>query len=96
MTANPTLLQMKYARIVSLFSKESGMSLDDALAFFYGSELYQLVKRGVSDLHCMSDAYLVEDLLEEYKNSGIPLEKVMEKHGITQEEIDAMEDVDIE
>lgn len=66
MNANPILLQMKYARVVSLFAKKAGLSLDDALAFFYHSDLYQLVKNGVSDMHCMSDAYLAEDLQEEY------------------------------
>ncbi|MCI9099315.1 MAG: DUF3791 domain-containing protein [Lachnospiraceae bacterium] len=69
MNANPILLQMKYARVVNLFAKESGMSLDEALAFFYHSNLYQLVREGISDMHCMSDLYLVEDLQEEYKRS---------------------------
>ena len=69
MNANPILLQMKYARVVNLFAKESGMSLDEALAFFYHSNLYQLVREGISDMHCMSDVYLVEDLQEEYKRS---------------------------
>lgn len=36
-------------------------------AFFYHSNLYQLVREGISDMHCMSDLYLVEDLQEEYK-----------------------------
>lgn len=67
MNANPTLLQMKYARVVSLFAKTAEISLDEALAFFYCSELYRLVKNGVSDMHCMSDLYLTEDLMEEYK-----------------------------
>lgn len=67
MNANPILLQMKYARVVNLFAKESGMSLDEALAFFYHSNLYQLVREGISDMHCMSDLYLVEDLQEERK-----------------------------
>lgn len=66
MNANATLLQMKYARVVSLFAKQAGLTLSDALAFFYHSDLYRLVKNGVSDMHCMSDAYLAEDLLEEY------------------------------
>ena len=34
MNANPTLLQMKYARVVSLFAKAAEISLDEALAFF--------------------------------------------------------------
>ncbi len=67
MNANPILLQMKYARVVSLFSKQAGISLDNALTFFYHSDLYQLVKNGVSDMHCMSDAYLAKDLQDEYE-----------------------------
>lgn len=67
MNASPILLQMKYARVVSLFSRQTGISLDEALSFFYHSDLYQLVKNVVSDMHCMSDEYLAEDLKEEYK-----------------------------
>ena len=48
MNASPILLQMKYARVVSLFSRQTGISLDEALSFFYHSDLYQLVKNGVS------------------------------------------------
>lgn len=67
MNANATLLQMKYARIVKKFAEKAALSLDEALAFFYYSDLYQLVSKGVSDMHCMSDDYLVEDLMEEYQ-----------------------------
>ena len=67
MNASATLLQMKYARIVSLFAKKENITLDDALRFFYHSDVYRLVKEGVSDMHCMSDEYLVEDLQEEYR-----------------------------
>lgn len=43
-----------------------------ALDFFYHSETYQLIRDGVSDMHCMSDAYLAEELEQEYaeKNAG--------------------------
>jgi hypothetical protein len=68
MNANPILLQMKYARVVSLFAKKERISLDRALEFFYRSKLYQLVRNGVSDMHCMSDEYLVEELQDEIKN----------------------------
>ena len=66
MNANPILLQMKYARVVSLFSRQTGISLGEALTFFYHSDLYRLVQNGVSDMHCMSDDYLAEDLRKEY------------------------------
>ena len=63
MKANPILLQMKYARVVALFAH----SMDEALTFFYQSDLYPLLSQGISDLHCMSDTYLAELLWEEYK-----------------------------
>lgn len=66
MTANPILFQKKYSRIIEQFAKKRGISLDDALNFFYHSEVYPLLRDGVSDMHCMSDAYLVEELEREY------------------------------
>ena len=68
MNANPILLQKKYARIIRLFSEKTGLSLDAALDIFYRSELYPLLRDGVSDLHCMSDEYLVQNLETEYQN----------------------------
>ncbi len=70
MNANPILLQMKYARVVARFAEISDLTLDKALDFFYHSEVYQLAKDGVSDMHCMSDAYLAEDLKEEYSENN--------------------------
>ena len=68
MTANPILLQKKYSRVIEHFAKQQGLSLNAALQFFYSSEVYQLIRDGVSDMHCMSDAYLVEELKEEYQD----------------------------
>ena len=65
MNANPILLQKKYARVVELFAKENNISLEKALDIFYHSELYKLMSDGVSDMHCMSDEYLVQELEEE-------------------------------
>lgn len=69
MLANPILLQKKYCRIIELFAKQKGITLDEALSFFYHSDTYQLMRDGVSDMHCMSDQYLVENLLEEWMRS---------------------------
>ena len=66
MTANPILLQKKYSRVIECFAKQQGLSLDAALDFFYHSQVYQLIHDGVSDMHCMSDAYLAEELEQEY------------------------------
>ena len=67
MMANPILLQKKYARVIESFAKKQGISLDEALDLFYRSEVYQLMREGVSDMHCMSDLYLAEELRLEYE-----------------------------
>lgn len=66
MTANPILLQKKYSRVIECFAKRQGISLDEALDLFYHSQTYQLMREGVSDMHCMSDVYLAEELEQEY------------------------------
>lgn len=66
MNANPVLLQKKYARIIEKFAKKQNISLDEALNFFYHSFTYELMSEGISDMHCMSDEYLIEDLEREY------------------------------
>lgn len=67
MNANPILLQKKYSRVIECFSRQQGISLDAALEFFYHSEVYQLMRDGVSDMHCMSDEHLAEELGQEYQ-----------------------------
>lgn len=67
MTANPILLQKKYARIIERFSEKENLSFDEALRFFYHSTVYHLINEGVSDMHCMSDEYLADELIFEYK-----------------------------
>ena len=66
MNANPNLLHKKYPRLIELFAKKLGVGYDTALDFFYKSETYKLISEGVSDMHCMSDEYLVAELLVEY------------------------------
>ena len=66
MTANSILLQKKYSRVIECFAKQQGLSLDAGLDFFYHSQVYQLIHDGVSDMNCMSDAYLAEELGQEY------------------------------
>lgn len=45
----------------------------DSWGYFYYSEIYQLIRDGVSDMRCMSDAYLVEEMNREY----ICLDKIL-------------------
>jgi len=67
MNANKTLLQKKYARVVYLFAQNENLTYDAALDFFYKSQTYKLISEGVSDMHCMSDEYLVAELKNEFR-----------------------------
>ena len=53
-------------RVYRLCVKQQGLSLDAALGLFYHSKVYQLMRDGVSDMHCMSNLYLAEELRLEY------------------------------
>lgn len=67
MNANPVLLQRKYARIIYLFAKKANLSLAQALDYFMFSDTYLLMREGIGDSHCLSDDYLVDELLENLK-----------------------------
>lgn len=65
MMANRNLLRMKYVRVIAALAERTGVSLDAALDRFYKSNTYALMRDGVSDLHCMSVPYLVDEILSE-------------------------------
>ena len=69
MQADKTLLQMKYSRVIALFAAQQGLSMEDALDFFYHSETYQELREGIADLHCRSDLYVADELAIEYRDS---------------------------
>ncbi len=55
-------LDMKIARIISLYSKEHGVSLDEAADIYYSSAIAKQIELGIADLHCRSDGYLADEL----------------------------------
>lgn len=65
MKANKNLLRMKFARVIEAYAARTGCSLDEALDKFYRSQTYELMRDGVSDMHCMSESYLVDELIDE-------------------------------
>jgi hypothetical protein len=65
MTANRHLLQHKYARVIQQFAAQAGISLREALERFYLSDTHDEIEHGISDMHCRSDGYLVDELLLE-------------------------------
>ena len=69
MNANAVLLQKKYARVIELYADKYHVSPERALNRFYKSYLYHQISDGISDLHCMSDDYLVDELNDEWSQS---------------------------
>lgn len=69
MRADPTLLNMKYSRVIRGFAERSGKTYRGALDFFYRSLTYAEMSRGIADFHCMSDGYLVDELCAEMENT---------------------------
>ncbi len=62
---NETLLQMKYARVISLLAETLHISDDRALDVFYTSNTYRFMSQKMYHLHNMSDAYLVDEIILE-------------------------------
>jgi hypothetical protein len=65
MKADNVLLQCKYFSVINTFALMGNIPLREALDLFYKSEIYKEMRDGVSDMHCRSDKYLAEDLLNE-------------------------------
>lgn len=62
---NKTLLQMKYARVVSLLAETLNISQVRALDLFYNSDTYKYLNQKMYHLHNMGDAYLVDEIILE-------------------------------
>ncbi|MDD6001021.1 MAG: DUF3791 domain-containing protein [Bacteroidales bacterium] len=67
MNTKQILLQMKFARIIEAIAKRQNISIELAMDRFYHSTTFQLINNGVSDLHCNSDEYLVEEFCLEWE-----------------------------
>ncbi len=66
MTANPILLQKNIAVLSNVLLNSRDFHWMRHWISFYHSQVYQLIRDGISDMHCMSDAYLAEELEQEY------------------------------
>jgi hypothetical protein len=50
---------------VQIFAEKTGRSYEEALGLFYDSKTFELISEGIADMHCMSDEYLVDELMIE-------------------------------
>lgn len=65
MQANPTILQMKYARIILLIAEMKKISEEEAMDIFYNSKTFYMVSNGIADMHCRSDQYIADEICME-------------------------------
>lgn len=65
MQAERIILDMKYARIIEIISQYLGITIEEAMDIFYKSPIFELIDKSVADLHCRSDQYLAEIIIEE-------------------------------
>ena len=66
MKADCAILLLTYSGVIETFSQMGNIPLRDAFDKFYQSQIYLEMRDGVSDLHCRSEKYLAEDLMQEY------------------------------
>jgi len=65
MITDKTILGIKYACVITELSARTNLNLLQAMDKFYKSYTYQEMREGISDMHCRSDAYLVEEIMRE-------------------------------
>jgi hypothetical protein len=65
MKADKTLLQYKYDSVIETLAELKGISLRQAFDMFYQSQTYLEMREGISDMHCRSDIYLAEEIINE-------------------------------
>lgn len=66
MDANRIILDMKYARIIEILAQKLSISYEKAMDVFYNSPLFELIDKGVADMHCRSDEYLAGEIIRDF------------------------------
>lgn len=61
-----SILEAKYACIITAMAEMHGLSLEESMDILYHSPLLPLIEDGVADLHCRSDRYLAEEIWLEH------------------------------
>lgn len=68
MEASRIILDMKYARIIEILAQQLHLTREEAMDIFYNSPVFELIDKGVADLHCRSDQYLADEIIKEAKS----------------------------
>jgi len=60
------ILQLIYPGVIEAFAEMVNIPLREALDKFYRSQIYVEMRDGISDMHCRSEKYLAEELMQEF------------------------------
>ena len=66
MKADKAILQITYCSVIETFATMGNISNREALDLFYKSQVYIEMSEGISAMHCRSEKYLAEDLMQEF------------------------------
>lgn len=66
---NKTILQMKFARIVTILARRLSVTEYKALTIFYSTHVYQYMCDLQFHLHNMGDEYCVDEVMQELENA---------------------------
>ena len=72
MKTDKVLLQLTYSSVIKTFAETGNIPLREALDLFYKSQIYLEMCEGLSDMHCRSDKYLAEELMQEFEIKPVP------------------------
>lgn len=62
------VLWRKIARIILLIAEELNIDEEQALSIFYQSRVYKMLKDSRYGLQIMSDQYILDEFMMEYRN----------------------------
>ena len=63
-------MDMKYARIIGILAERLHVTREEAMDTFYNSPLFELIDKGVADLHCRSDQYLADEIINDIRQNA--------------------------
>ena len=64
-----TVLWRKQSRIIMLLADALAIDAERALSLYYSTNVYQQMSNPKYGLHLMSDGYILEELIEELRES---------------------------
>lgn len=53
--------------VINMLAEKLKISKDEALEIFYNSKTYETMAEGLGDMHCMSEYFIRDEIVDELK-----------------------------